>query len=675
MSVGFNSFPPVEEEIHGIAIRDDYRWLEDRSLPETEQWIETQKHRCGIYFADCDALAPLRNRVKSLLSAQVVDQPQRIGKRYFYRCRQRDQEQACIYFRDVETGEERLLVDPTGEGAFTSAGIHCIADDASLVAFEVKHDGGDTKEIRIVDVETGSVLSDRIPNGYARGFAFANGNRGFYFCHELLAQSPHHLIQFHTFSSAAPDRVVFRCERTRQSRLTLIADSVHIGAKYLHERGQELVCDLMIASRDRDEDWQPVFTNKEPPYTPILHRGRVFVFCCEGAVNGKIVEVSLDGMELQTVVPEQDVAHAQIVIEGERIYASYFKHGRSSIRSWTLAGEDRGEIAISAEGTCALLPRHGNHEIGLFHIHESFAERPSIFEHRPESGRSCLWNGHLPSQEAQGLGCQMSSLSFVARDGMEIPITLVARTRSNGSTIRPAIMTSYGGFGVSMTPRFSVLATIMMELGAVFALPQVRGGGEHGKSWHDAGRGRRRQTSIDDFISAAEWLCAEKITAPSQLAILGGSNSGLLVGCAMTQRPDLFRAALCIAPLLDMVRYEHFDRAARWREEYGTAEDAEDFRALYAYSPYHHVLKSVNYPATLFVSGDCDDRCNPAHVRKMAARLQERAAQSNAILVDYSRERGHSPVLPLSVRIDALARRVAFLCRELGIDVTPGGAQ
>jgi prolyl oligopeptidase len=234
-------------------------------------------------------------------------------------------------------------------------------------------------------------------------------------------------------------------------------------------------------------------------------------------------------------------------------------------------------------------------------------------------------------------------------------------------------MTAYGGFGVSMTPQFSVLVTIMMEQGAVFALPHIRGGGEFGRSWHDAGRARNRQTSFEDFTAAAEWLCSKGITTPEQLGIFGGSNSGLLVAGAMTQRSELFGAVLCIAPLLDMVRYESFDRTLRWRREYGTVEDADDFRALYAYSPYHRVREQVDYPPVLFVSGDKDDRCNPAHVRKMAALLQSRDSQKSPIVVDYSEQRGHSPVLPLSLRVEALARRVAFLCKELKIPMIVGG--
>jgi prolyl oligopeptidase len=236
----------------------------------------------------------------------------------------------------------------------------------------------------------------------------------------------------------------------------------------------------------------------------------------------------------------------------------------------------------------------------------------------------------------------------------------------------PVIMTGYGGFGIAMTPQFSALALIMMEFGVMFVIPHIRGGGEFGVSWHEAGKAANRQVSFDDFLQAAVWLCENDLTSPDKLAIFGGSNSGLLVGAAMTQRPELFRAGLCIAPLLDMLRYEHLDPAMRWRAEYGTVVNENDFRHLYAYSPYHQVKADINYPAALFVCGGKDERCSPAHVRKMAARLVDRESQTNSILVDYSVERGHSPVLPLSVRVEALTRRIAFLCRELNLSF-PGG--
>jgi prolyl oligopeptidase len=266
----------------------------------------------------------------------------------------------------------------------------------------------------------------------------------------------------------------------------------------------------------------------------------------------------------------------------------------------------------------------------------------------------------------------LRSISFPSKDGTQIPMTLASRQKCS-LTKAAVIMTSYGGFGVPATPQFSVLVTIMMQFGSAFALPHIRGGGEFGKSWHDAGRARRRQNSFDDFIAAAEWLCSAGISTPKQLAIFGGSNSGLLVSAAMTQRPGLFGAVLCIAPLLDMVRYESFDQAVKWRYEYGTVDAVDDFHALLAYSPYHHVEECIDYPPVMFVSGDKDERCNPAHVRKMAALLEGRRAQKSPIVVDYTEQRGHAPVLPLSVRVEALARRIAFLCKELHLPVSAGG--
>ena len=234
-----------------------------------------------------------------------------------------------------------------------------------------------------------------------------------------------------------------------------------------------------------------------------------------------------------------------------------------------------------------------------------------------------------------------------------------------GKADNPTIMTSYGGFGISMTPQFSVFVAFLMELGCLFALPNIRGGSEFGAAWHMAAKRRNRQTAFDDFLRAAEWLLQTNRTAPGKLAIFGGSNSGLLVGAALTQRPDLFRAAVCMVPILDMLRYHLFDNAHVWKEEFGTAEDPEDFAALAKYSPYHQVRDGVAYPATLIVSGDRDRNCNPLHARKMAARLQAASSSTLPVLLDYSTFRGHSPVLPLSVRIEALTDRAAFVCHNL----------
>jgi prolyl oligopeptidase len=245
---------------------------------------------------------------------------------------------------------------------------------------------------------------------------------------------------------------------------------------------------------------------------------------------------------------------------------------------------------------------------------------------------------------------------------------LVGREEILEAGIHPIIMTSYGGYGVPMTPQFSVFVAFLIEKGCLFALPNIRGGSEFGAEWHEAAKGRNRQVAFDDFIAAAEWLIASKRTEARKLAIFGGSNSGLLVGAAMTQRPDLFRAVVCMVPMLDMLRYHLFDHASVWRDEFGTVEDPDDFRALLRYSPYHNVREGTVHPGTMIISGDSDQNCNPLHARKMTARLQAASPSCHPILLDYNPYRGHSAVLPLSERIHALTDRIAFLCDQLQFD-------
>jgi prolyl oligopeptidase len=259
-----------------------------------------------------------------------------------------------------------------------------------------------------------------------------------------------------------------------------------------------------------------------------------------------------------------------------------------------------------------------------------------------------------------------STVVYQSRDGVSIPMFLVGRQEALGCGEHPVLLTAYGGFGVPVTPQFSVLVTFFLRLGCLFALPNIRGGSEFGAAWHAAARKEKRQTAYDDFLAAAEWLIATGRTRPSQLAIFGGSNSGLLVAAAMTQRPSLFRAVLCLAPLADMLRFHKFDRSYFWKDEFGTADDPGEFKALFAYSPYHNIDPETEYPGTLIVSGDKDTVCNPMHARKMTARLQA-AKFSHPTLLDYDEHRGHSPVLPLNRRIDALADRIAFLCDQLGL--------
>jgi prolyl oligopeptidase len=661
----------IEEIIHGVPVNDPYRWLEDRQSSDTEEWLREQQQRCDAYFRACPELSAVGSRVRKYLSVENIDQPARVRNRYFYRKRREGREQGSICVREGMGDRDQVLVDPTREGKFTSVGIYRISPDASLLAYTVKHGGEDRQEIRIFDLNLGVNLPDTISSGYARGFAFAKD--GYFYAQETDANLPEHTVRYHPFGSTATDQVVFRVPRTRGSKLILSGNADRLAAIWMHRQGEDVVASLTIASIEAVPKWHEVFSDRCLPYGTILYRDRILAVVETASKRSQVIELSRDGHEMRTLIPERDGILQQLVITRDRIFVNYLSEcGAAVMDEWLLTGERIGPVSLPVGGTIQIQPVYDENAASVFYAHESFDTPQTIYEYCLQTETSRVWHQHGPADRRR-LSEVRREVRIPSKDGTLVPLTLVSLVQSDTVTSRPVIMTSYGGFGVSMTPRFSVLVAIMMELGADFAIPHIRGGGEGGKQWHDGGRARNRQSSFDDFIAAAEWLCMQGITTPGQIGIFGGSNSGLLVAAAMTQRPDLFGAVVCIAPLLDMVRYEGFDHAVKWRMEYGTVEDPDDFRALYAYSPYHRIAENVNYPATLFVSGDKDDRCNPAHVRKMAARLQGRSAQTSPVIVDYSEKRGHSPALPLSVRVPALARRVAFLCRELHISLPKGG--
>jgi len=671
MSVSANPFLPVEEVLHGVTVADPYRWLESRNTPHTEEWLHKQSRLFHSYFEQCTNLARLQLRVQDYLDIEIVDQPAHLEDRYFYRKRNKGQEQGSIYVRNEANAEERLLVSPEHDDPFSSVGIYRISEDGNFLAYEVKHGGEDRKEVRIIDMKSRTVLTHTVPHGYARGFAFAPEGDGYFYVQETAVVEHEHQICLHRFGQTGDDEVVFRVPKLHGSRLILTANAVQLGAIWIHLKDRRTVLDLSISPFISQPRWRAVFRDRPVPYNPILCHDRILVLAEKDSGNSELIEISEDGDEVGTLMPPRATRILQCLVTRDRIFVRYLDHGVTRIGSLDFKGCPQGSVEVPFSGTITMIPAPCQNTDSFFYGYESYDCPLAIFEYSVKTGSSALW--HKRSLPQSNRPCSVHETCFTSKDGKAIPVTLVSKEPESGSVPMPAIMTSYGGFGVAMTPQFSVLVTIMLEFGAVLVLPHVRGGGEFGKAWHEAGRRRNKQTAFDDFIAAAEWLHGEGITTPEKLAIFGGSNSGLLVAGAMTQRPDLFGAVLSIAPLVDMVRYEQFDDAARWRGEFGTAEDPDDFRALYAYSPYHRVRTEVDYPATLFVSGDKDERCNPAHVRKMVALLQGRKTQSSPIVLDYSEQRGHSPALPLTVRVQALARRIAFLCRQLNIVPSEGG--
>jgi prolyl oligopeptidase len=664
----------VTEILHGVAITDPYRWLEDQESPQTRAWIEEQTRYAHAYLDSIPGRERIRDRIRELLDVETYDSLQKVGNRYFFRKRLVGQEQPCICFREGRDGSDQVLVNPKlrGTGPYTAVRPVRISPDGRFLLYEVKQGGERTGTFELLDIEIRTSLPDCLPRGYLRGFAFAPDSRAFYYVHEPLnsRRQHHQAVYKHVLGTNFADDVeIFYTGDHDKLRLHIVPGQDHLG--FLAIRfGDDTLTDFYLWRFDGANEPEPVIRNAKHAFAPLLLRdGRIIALTDREAQNFRIVEVRRhEGMEPEFIdlVPTGDARIQNWTLTADKIFVSYLRNLETAIDTFDLSGNCAGHLPASRGNTIRLLGGSEDSD-ELFFEQESFTKPIEIHSYRPHTSEVTLWaERKIPFDSGAFAHTQ---LWVPAKDGTQIPMLLVGRQEVLDGGLHPAIMTSYGGYGVPMTPQFSVFVAFLMERGCLFALPNIRGGSEFGAEWHEAARRRRRQVAFDDFTAAAEWLIQTGWTKPQKLAIFGGSNSGLLVGAALTQRPDLFRAVVCMVPMLDMLRYHLFDNAHVWKDEFGTAEDPEDFRNLLSYSPYHNVRDGASYPATMIVSGDSDQNCNPLHARKMTARLQGANSSEHPIFLDYSPYRGHSPVLPLSERIEALTDRMAFLCDQLQLSV------
>ncbi|MGH9500359.1 MAG: prolyl oligopeptidase family serine peptidase [Terriglobales bacterium] len=662
----------VTEILHGISVTDPYRWLEDQHSPRTRKWIAEQSAYTSAYLESIPRKR-IRRRIRQFLAIQTYESPLQVGNRYFFRKRLPDQEQPCICMREGVSGEDQLLVDPAqwGTGNLTAVNPLCASPEGHLLLYEVKEGGELTSTFTILDIATRKALRDVLPRGCLRGFAFAPDGRSFYYVHEGLgAKRPFYRAAYHHVlgTEFGEDREIFSAGEDKQLRLSLISDAKRLGflVYRFHEKTQT---DLYLKRFECEGEPQVICANVDNTFCPLLLRDRVLVLTDRDAPNLRLAEirVSKDSEPvLVDVVPECEARITGCVVAGEHIFISYLRRTTTQVLIFDLWGKKTGEVPIREDETVRLVGGSPDSEDLMFES-ESFTAPIAVSRYSPRTGKRSFWaRRDIPFEFAN---FSHSQVWYTSKDGTRVPMFLVGRRDVLAGGDHATIMTSYGGSGVSMTPQFSVLVAFLIEHGCLFALPNIRGGSEFGAAWHSAAKGRNRQNAYDDFLCAAEWLIATGRTTPQKLAIFGGSNAGLLVGVALTQRPDLFRAAVCMVPILDMLRYHLFDDARAWQPEFGTAEDPDDFATLIKYSPYHRVRQGVAYPATMIVSGDADGKCNPLHARKMTARLQAANTSERPILLDYSQFRGHAPVLPLSVRIESLTDRLAFLCDQLQLRI------
>ena len=660
---------PVVDILHGVSVSDPYRWLEIPGSAPTTSWLTEQQQRLHAYYLAGGSLERIATRARELVDIETIDQIAQIEGRLFFRRRHAGEQQPSIAVREGRDQPERVLVSAKASHPYSSLKIHRISDDGSLLAYETKHGGEHTKAIQIVDTVSGNILPDGLPRGVARGLVFCSQNKGYAYCHEQSAslsdQEQYHTVKFHQFGGAPEDdQTLFRLPRTQHSKLVLTTSGSQLIILYFRNDGGQPVADFYSTANAQLHSWYQRLRGVHVPFVPLFYKERLFLLRWNSNINGEIIELgAADGQESRVVISDVPKPISDCWILGDYICVQY-SSSTTPFWMWSIAGTSLCPLPLSSEYTWrAVRPLTCEVQV-LFLKRESTTSAPSLFCLAPD--RMCL-TPMVAMKSPKRDFTSTRTITYASTDGSDIEMSLTGFGDAANWKDHPVIMTAYGGFGAVVGRRFSPFVYLLMEAGFLFASPEIRGGGERGPAWHDAGRRLKRQTSFDDFIDGAEWLVRSGITTASKLAAFGGSNSALLVAAVITQRPHLFRAGLCIAPLLDMVRFQLFDRADVWSAEYGTSDNPEEFRALLKYSPYHNVKDGINYPSLLFVSGDLDSRCNPAHARKMVARLQNHVGQKNPILLDYSAERGHSPTMPLSVRLDGIAKRVAFLCRELGV--------
>ncbi|HEU5335238.1 MAG TPA: prolyl oligopeptidase family serine peptidase, partial [Terriglobales bacterium] len=596
--------------MHGVTIQDPYRWLEDQNSPETRAWINAQNAYSRSILnklADRDRIS---RRLSELMKVDDIQAPVERNGRYFFRRRRADQDLFVIYMRQGATGKDEMLVDPHSMSAdhSVSVDIRGVSPDGRLLAYGIRRGGADETEVHFMDVSTRKLLPEFLPSGRYFDVSFLPANSGVYY--SLMGdKSPH--VRFHKLGTdPAHDVEVFGGNY----------GSSNIILSRVTEDGRYLILHVLYgAAADKTEIFCQDLTGKGP-IRPLVQGIDARFFGAPGgehlyvwtnwkAVNGRVLDIDLRHPVPQESWPEVVPQGPDVIDDfdaaGGKLMVKYLHNVSSQIRIFEPDGKPDGEITFPTLGTVDRISgRWQGREV--FFDFSSFHVPPTIYRYDLTSKTKSVWaRENVPLDSGR---FELRQVWYRSKDGTRVPMFLLSQKGLKPDGATPVLMTAYGGFNLSMAPRFSPEAVLWVEHGGIFALPNLRGGGEFGEQWHRAGMLGRKQNVFDDFFAAAEWLIRLHYTNPSRLAIEGRSNGGLLMGAAMTQRPDLYRAIICGYPLLDMLRYQKFLVARFWVPEYGTAENAEQFKYLYAYSPYQHVKKEGKYPAVLFETGDSDTR-------------------------------------------------------------------
>ncbi len=659
----------VKETLHGVEIVDPYRWLEDQNSAETRAWIKVQNEHTESILTQVPGRDKLQARLTELLKIDSIGMPTEAGGRYFFSKRLANQDLSVIYLREGLKGKDEVLIDPHPLSADKTVSVNLmdVSQDGKMLAYAIRQGGKDEITVQLFDVDKRKDLPDRLPEARYFGVSIKPDKSGFFYTY-FDKEGPR--VRYHAIGKDPKEDVEIFGKGYGPEKIIVAS---------LSDDGKYLTIHVMYGSAPKKIELYYKDVAKDGPVTPIVNDvearfsgqfagDRLLVRTNWKAPNNRVLEVDLkdpaDRDKWREVIPEAKSVLQGTSLVGGKVFAEFLENVVSKVKVFDLEGKEQREIQFETIGSVSGMSGRWDSNEAFFSF-TSFVIPPTIYRYDVAKGAMEEWARlNVPINTGD---FEVKQVWYESKDKTKIPMFLVHKKGLKLDGNNPTFLTGYGGFNISRTPGFSALAAVWVEHGGVYALPNLRGGGEFGEDWHKGGMLDKKQNVFDDFIAAAEWLIGEKYTRPEKLAISGGSNGGLLVGAALTQRPELFQAVVCAVPLLDMLRYHKFLVARFWVPEYGSSENPEQFKYLHAYSPYHRVKPGTRYPAVLFVSGDFDTRVDPLHARKMCALLQATTGSGRPILLHYDTKGGHSGGKPVSKVIDDLTDELSFLFWQLGV--------
>jgi prolyl oligopeptidase len=677
----------IAETQFGVQVADPYRWLENdvREDPKVAAWVAQQNALTDSYLATLPGRATFEQRMRELFNFERFGIPRKQGSRYFYTRNTGLQNQNVLYVREGLNGAPRMLIDPN---AWSQDGATALAEwepseDGRRVLYSVQEGGTDWRVVRVLDVDTGKILTDEVKWVKFANLDWAKDGSGFYYSRfpepkasqQFQSLNENHTVYFHQIGTPqSQDRLIYADPgRPKVSNVVQVSDDgkwlVVTSSEGTDERYDITLIDLTRPGAAP----RKLVTGLQNQWDYIGNVGSTFYWATNTeAPRLRIVstDISRPGLEVKQLIAENEATLGGASIVGNQLIASYLVDAKTEVRTFDLSGRQTGKVTLPGIGTAGGFSGDAD-DSETFFAFSSFNMPTTIYRYDSATGQTTTWA--QPQVAFRPEDYTVSQRFYRSKDGTRVPMFIVHRRDLDMKKPQPTLLYAYGGFNASMLPGFSPTRIAWMEQGGVFALANIRGGGEYGKAWHDAGRLAKKQNVFDDFIAAGEYLIREGITSKDKLAIQGGSNGGLLVGAVVNQRPDLFAAALPAVGVMDMLRFNRWTAGRYWVDDYGYPDREADFRTLWAYSPYHNIRAGQDYPAVLVTTADTDDRVVPGHSFKYTAALQAANTGNQPKLIRIETRAGHGSGKPTDKIIEEYADMWAFIAQHTGLRV--GGEQ